>query len=129
MNVGLEKEGVAAIGQLLDCVDNPEPNRRYTIEFETPEFTALYEKTGQPIFATIEIAYVPDRRCVEQMSLKRYLGAFRNEKVYYEGAVNRMVDDLVAACDPVALTVTGRFSLRGGIATAITVHYGREEAL
>ena len=115
-----------ALDHLLKCVDNPEPGRRYEIAFNTAEFTALYARTGQPIFAAIDIVYVPDQRCIEQMSLKQYLGAFRNEKVYCEEAINRMVDDVVAACKPVSLAVTGRFSVRGGISTTVRVCYGSE---
>ena len=112
---------------MLECVDNPERDRAYTIEFETSEFTALYAVTGQPIFATVSISYVPRAMCVEQMSLKRYLGAFRDERVYYEGAVNKIVDDFVRACDPVALDVTGEFAVRGGIVTRVSVAYERED--
>ena len=112
---------------MLECVENPERDRAYTIEFETSEFTALYAVTGQPIFATVSISYVPRAMCVEQMSLKRYLGAFRDERVYYEGAVNKIVDDVVRACDPVALDVTGDFTVRGGIVTRVSVAYERED--
>ena len=109
---------------MLDCVENPEQNRAYQIEFETSEFTALYEKTGQPIFATVEVTYTPQKKCIEQMSFKQYLKSFRNKKVYYEGVINQMVDDLVAACDPVALRVVGHFTVRGGITTKVMVQHG-----
>ena len=112
---------------LLKCVDNPERGRVYTIDFETSEFTALYAVTGQPIFATVSISYVPGALCVEQMSLKRYLGSFRDEKVLYEGVVNKIVDDFVRACDPVTLDVTGDFTVRGGIETRVSVMYERED--
>ena len=112
---------------LLKCVDNPERERVYTIEFETSEFTALYAVTGQPIFAAISISYVPGEVCVEQMSLKRYLGSFRDEKVFYEGVINKIVDDFVAACDPLTLNVTGDFTVRGGIETRVCVMYEHEE--
>ena len=92
---------------LLKCVDNPERGRVYTIDFESSEFTALYAVTGQPIFAAISISYVPGEVCVEQMSLKQYLGSFRDEKVFYEGVVNKIVDDFVAACDPVIVRCDG----------------------
>lgn len=110
----------------IKCVENPERERDYTIDFETSEFTALYAVTGQPIFATISISYVPGEVCVEQMSLKRYLGSFRDEKVFYEGVVNKIVDDFVRACDPIALDVTGDFAVRGGIVTRVSVAYERE---
>lgn len=121
-----EGVGIVVGRDILVCVDNPETEREYTIEFETSEFTALYAVTEQPIFATVSISYVPGDRCLEQMSLKRYLSAFREEVVYYEGAINQMVDDLVGACDPTELKVVGDFTVRGGIVTRVTVGYMRE---
>lgn len=112
---------------VLEAFDNPERGRVYTIDFESSEFTALYAVTGQPIFATVSISYVPGEVCVEQMSLKRYLGSFRDEKVFYEGVVNKIVDDFVRACDPVTLNVTGDFAVRGGIETRVSVAYERED--
>lgn len=109
---------------MLECVENPEQARQYTIEFETSEFTALYEKTGQPIFATLEITYTPKEKCIEQMSLKQYLKSFRDKTVYYEGVINQIADDLLAACNPVQLSVVGHFTVRGGITTKVVVHCG-----
>ena len=114
--------------ELLACVDNPGPGRNYTIAFETSEFTALYAQNDQPVFAAIEIAYVPGERCVEQMSLKQYLQSFRDDAVHYEAVVNRIADDLVSVCDPVELSVVGRFTVRGGITTDVTVRHAREGA-
>jgi len=70
-------------------------------------------KTGQPDFGTIEIEYVADRRCIELKSLKFYLQGFRNVGVFYEDVVNRILDDLVAACSPRRMTVTGKFTRAG----------------
>jgi len=106
---------------MLEWVENPEKERRYQIEFETSEFTALYEKTEQPIFATIEISYTPGEKCIEQMSLKQYLKSFRDAKVYYEGVVNQIADAWIEACNPLQLKVTGHFTVRGGITTKIVV--------
>ncbi len=108
---------------MLDCMENPERGRAYQIEFETSEFTALYEKTGQPIFARLEIIYIPQKTCIEQMSLKHYLKSFRNQKVYYEGVINQILDALVVACAPLQLKVVGHFTVRGGITTTVTVDY------
>lgn len=109
---------------MLACVENPEQDRQYTIEFKTSEFTAFYEKTGQPIFATLEISYTPKEKCIEQMSLKQYLKSYRDEHVSYEGVINQIADDLCAACDPVQLCVVGYFTVRGGITTKIVVNVG-----
>lgn len=109
--------------EVLETFENPCPGRRYTIEFTCPEFTSLCPKTGQPDFGTIVIRYVPGPRCIELRSLKHYFWAFRNEGIFFEGVTNRILDDLVAACDPVEMTVTGKFNVRGGIGHEITAGY------
>ncbi len=105
----------------LETVENPQQGRPYTIEFVFPEFTAVYPVTKEPVFATITIRYAPGAKCIETVSLKRYLGSYRNEALPYEAAVNRILDDLVGACHPVNMVVVGEFTVRGGIATTVTV--------
>jgi len=108
----------------LETFPNPKPDRDYEIRFDCPEFTCLCPMTGQPDFATIEIAYVPDALCVELKSLKLYLWSYRDEGAFHEAVTNRICDDLVAAVAPRRVTVTGRFNVRGGIATTVTVTAG-----
>ena len=105
----------------LDTFANPRPGRDYQIAFECPEFTCLCPLTGQPDFATIAIDYVPDALCVELKSLKLYLWSFRDEGAFHEAVTNRICDDLVAAIQPRSITVVGKFMVRGGIATTVTV--------
>ena len=100
---------------------NPRPGRDYRITFECPEFTCLCPMTGQPDFATIVIEYVPDQLCVELKSLKLYLWSYRDEGAFHEAVTNRICDDLVAAIAPRQVTVTGKFWVRGGISTTVTV--------
>jgi 7-cyano-7-deazaguanine reductase len=80
-------------------------------------------KTGLPDFGTITIRYVPDATCLELKALKYYLLAFRNQGIFYEAATNRILDDLVAACQPRRMTVVGDFAARGGITAKVTVEY------
>src|SRR5262245_55809714 len=84
----------------LETFANPSPGRDYTIEIVCPEFTSVCPKTGQPDFGTITFTYAPAAACVELKSLKLYLQRFRNQGIYYEGVVNRLLDDFVAACAP-----------------------------
>ena len=107
----------------LETFDNPHPQRDYVIRHVAPEFTSLCPKTAQPDFATIEIDYVADRLCVELKSLKLYLQGYRNTGVYYEDLVNRILDDLVAAVKPRAMTVTGKFRPRGGMHSTVIAEY------
>ena len=104
----------------LETFPNPRPGRDYTIEIVCPEFTSLCPKTGQPDFGTITFSYVPDQQCVELKSLKLYLQRFRNQGIFYESVVNRLLDDFVKACRPRRCKVVGAFTPRGGITTTVT---------
>jgi 7-cyano-7-deazaguanine reductase len=108
-----------AAGQ-LETFPNPKPGRDYTIEIVCPEFTSVCPKTGQPDFGTITFLYTPDKECVELKSLKLYLQRYRNQGIFYEAAVNRLLDDFVSACKPRRCKVTGAFTPRGGITTTVT---------
>jgi 7-cyano-7-deazaguanine reductase len=104
----------------LATFPNPKPERDYEISFECPEFTCVCPMTGQPDFATLRIAYVPDRRCVELKSLKLYLWSFRNEGHFHEAVTNRILDDLVRVLRPRRMRVVGDFQVRGGIHSVVT---------
>ena len=80
-------------------------------------------KTGLPDFGTIRIRYVPAGACLELKALKYYLLGFRDQGIFYEAATNRILDDLVAACQPRRMTVVGDFTARGGITTSVTAEF------
>lgn len=107
----------------LETFRNPRPERDYDIAIDCPEFTSMCPKTGQPDFGTIRIRYVPDSQCIELKSLKHYLHGYRNRGIFYEAATNQILDDLVAACAPRYMSVTGDFTARGGITTSVTAEY------
>jgi len=107
----------------LETFPNPKPGRDYLIEHTSHEFTSVCPKTGQPDFATLRIRYVPDRLCVELKSLKYYLQAYRNQGIFFEAVINRILDDLVAAMKPRRLIVEGDFRVRGGISSVVTASY------
>jgi 7-cyano-7-deazaguanine reductase len=109
----------------LETFPNPSPERDYEISMECPEFTCVCPRTGQPDFATIRIRYVPAERCVELKSLKLYLWSFRDQGTFHEAVTNRILDDLVRALQPKALTVVGDFNVRGGIHTTVKAEYQR----
>ena len=103
----------------LDSFPNPEPNRRYDVQFTCPEWTALCPKSGFPDFGTITIKYEPKEKCVELKSLKLYINSYRDLRIFHEGAVNRILSDLVAAIEPWTMEVSGDFNVRGNIKTII----------
>ncbi len=108
---------------VLETFSNPRPERDYEIAIDCPEFTSVCPKTGLPDFGTIRITYVPDQACIELKALKYYLIEFRDKGIFYEDVTNQILDDLVDACHPRRMVVTGDFSVRGGIKTSVTVRY------
>ena len=120
--------------ELLETFANPYPGRDYEVRMECNEFTSLCPmggietdaqelkllEGGAPDFGTITITYVPDGKCLELKSLKLYLWSYRNDGIFYERAVNRILDDLAEACAPREITVVGDFNVRGGIKSVIT---------
>ncbi|MFV1996965.1 MAG: preQ(1) synthase [Acidiferrobacterales bacterium] len=107
----------------LETFDNPHPERDYTIEIESPEFTCLCPKTGQPDFATLFLDYIPDRKCVELKSLKLYFWSWRDEGAFHEAVTNKILQDLVAATDPRFMRLRAEFNVRGGIYTNVVVEH------
>src|SRR6516164_1087684 len=107
----------------LETFANQFPERDYVIEIVCPEFTSLCPKTGQPDFGTITFAYTPAKLCVELKSLKLYLERFRNQGIFYENVINRLLDDFVKAVQPRRLKVVGAFTPRGGITTTVTCEH------
>jgi 7-cyano-7-deazaguanine reductase len=79
--------------------------------------------TGLPDFGEIEVRYVPDALCLELKALKFYFLEYRQKGIFYEQVINQVLDDLVAACQPRRMTVTGEFSIRGGIRSVVTASH------
>ena len=115
------KSGIHADLPSIECW--PNQFRGYEITIAMPEFTSICPKTGLPDFGTVTIRYRPDKRCLELKSLKSYFLAYRNLGIFYENAVNRILLDIVKACEPLSVKVTGEFSTRGGMRSVIEAEY------
>jgi 7-cyano-7-deazaguanine reductase len=98
----------------------------YEIEIEIPEFTSVCPKTGLPDSGTLTLRYVPGKTCLELKSLKMYSLAYRNLGIFQENIVNRFVQDVVKACNPISVTVEGDFAPRGGLYSRITANWSRK---
>ena len=107
----------------LDTFAYEFPGSEIKINFEITEFTAICPFSDFPDFATIRIEYVPNERCIELKSLKLYLWSFRNDGIFYERVVNRILDDLAAKVKPKKLKVVGDFNVRGGLKSIISAEY------
>jgi 7-cyano-7-deazaguanine reductase len=121
-----EKEAKAGLKTKLPRIETfPNQFPDYEITIEIPEFTSVCPKTGLPDFGAVRIRYVPKSFCLELKSLKNYILAYRNLGIFYENAVNRILEDIVKSCRPVRATVTGEFNPRGGIKSIVEAHFPR----
>src|SRR5208282_2369374 len=94
----------------LTTFPNPSVARDYTIRMTLPEFTCLCPMTGQPDFATLELEYVPDQRCIELKSLKLYIWSFRDRGTFHEAVTNEILDHLAGTISPRFMRLTADFS-------------------
>lgn len=131
------KEGLTALGtktkyadnyapEVLETFENKHQDNDYWVRFNCPEFTTLCPITGQPDFAELRIAYIPDVRMVESKSLKLYLFSFRNHGDFHEDCVNIIMKDLIRLMNPKYIEVWGLFTPRGGISIYPFANYGRK---
>ncbi len=111
----------------LDTFKYDYVGREIWIDFEIPEFTAICPFSDFPDFATIKLKYVPNERCIELKSLKLYINAFREIKVFHEHVINIILEDFIKACDPVRVEIEGDFNVRGNIKTVVRASYSKNE--
>ena len=116
--------GVHADLPEIECWPN-QYQTGYEIEIEMPEFTSVCPKTGLPDHGTLILRYIPDKLCLELKSLKMYTLAYRNLGIFQENVVNRMLEDVVKAAQPLEATLIGDFMPRGGVHTKVVASYAR----
>ena len=120
---GLQENVKRLKSPAIDVWRNKYDDRDYEIKIDMPEFTCVCPKTGLPDFALIIIRYVPDKWCIELKSLKYYELFYRNLGIFHENVVNKMLNDLVKACEPRWMEITGEFNARGGIKTTVKAEH------
>ncbi len=112
----------------LDTFPYEYAGREITISFEMPEFTAICPFSDFPDFAVIRLSYVPGERCIELKSLKLYINSFREIKIFHEHVINVILEDFVAACDPLRVEIEGDFHVRGNIKTVVRAKYEKQRS-
>ena len=103
--------------------------KQYEIEIVIPEFTSICPRTGLPDFGAITIRYVPEKLCLELKSLKMYFLAYRELGIFNENVVNKVLEDVIKACQPKRAEVVGNFNARGGISINVTARYPKKKAV
>ncbi|MGB3532420.1 MAG: preQ(1) synthase [Microcoleaceae cyanobacterium] len=112
-------------GQLI-TFPNPRVGRRYEIQITLPEFTCKCPFSGYPDFATLYLSYIPNERVVELKAIKLYINRYRDQYISHEESINQILDDFVAACDPLEATLKGDFNPRGNVHTVVEVKHVRQ---
>ncbi|MDY6900478.1 MAG: preQ(1) synthase [Cyanobacteriota bacterium] len=102
---------------------NPRIGRRYNISITLPEFTCKCPFSGYPDFATIYVNYVPNEKVVELKAIKLYINSYRERYISHEESANQILDDIVAACDPLEITIKADFTPRGNVHTVVEVSH------
>ena len=102
------------------------PDQNAKVEIDTDEFTAVCPWTGLPDYGTLTISYVPHRNCIELKSLKYYLLSYRDVGIVQEHAANRVLNDLVACCQPKSMAIVLDYKVRGGLHTTVEVEYAED---
>jgi 7-cyano-7-deazaguanine reductase len=111
----------------IEVWENQYSDRDYVVDLTIPEFTCICPKTALPDFALIKVSYKPDQVCLELKSLKLHLVEYRNVGIFHEHLVNKLLDDLLRACQPRWMRVEVIMNPRGGIATTVTSEYTRKK--
>ena len=93
------------------------------VVIDTSEFTAVCPWTYLPDFGTLTVNYVPTGLCFELKSLKYYLMSYAGVSIVQEHAANHILNDLVAVCRPLRMTVKLEYNVRGGLHTCVIVRY------
>ena len=119
-------ERAIAEAQLI-CFDNPRPGRAYEVAIELPEFTCTCPFSGYPDFAVLRLLYQPGPRVLELKALKLYVNSYRDRSISHEEVANRILDDLVAACDPSWMELVADFNPRGNVHTVVRVSHGQRQ--
>ena len=111
----------------LLCFANPRPGRPFEISIKLPEFTCKCPFSGYPDFAVLGLLYQPGPRVLELKAIKLYVNRYRDRSISHEEVANRILDDLVEACDPVWMELTADFNPRGNVHTVVRVSHGTRQ--
>jgi 7-cyano-7-deazaguanine reductase len=105
----------------------PTPPNVARVTLKSAELTSICPITSQPDFSTVDIAFAPDKLCLESKSLKLYLWSYRNEGAFCEALASQIAQDVFDTLQPHWCTVTINQAVRGGIAIEAEATVSREQ--
>jgi 7-cyano-7-deazaguanine reductase len=123
--LGRETRGPIGAEQ-LDTAPWSHADADAVVEFSTNELTAICPITGQPDFYELKLSYRPGTRLLESKAMKLYLWGFRDRGIFAEDLAATLLEDLVAACEPVEMSVDLTQQVRGGLQIRTIVRHPTE---
>lgn len=102
------------------------PKKIIDVQLSSQEFSCVCPYSDLPDFAHLTIQYTPYKKLIELKSLKYYIYAFRNVKIYNEHVVNKVMEDLKKTLNPRKIEVTAEFSCRGGIKNKVVATFKKK---
>ena len=90
-------------------------------ELDAAILVSVKERPHQPRVDLQNIQVGVAKACVELKALKMYLLAYRSLGIFYENAVNKILEDIVEAIQPEWCVIRGEFTPRGGLNTTVEV--------
>lgn len=111
---------------ILQTIAYQYPKNEIVVQLSSEEFSCVCPYSDLPDFANLTISYTPSRKLIELKSLKYYIYAYRNVKIYNEHAVNKILQDLKKILKPRALEIIAEFSCRGGIKNKVTATFQKK---
>jgi 7-cyano-7-deazaguanine reductase len=96
------------------------------VQLSSQEFSCVCPYSDLPDFACLSIRYTPYKKLIELKSLKYYIYAFRNVKIYNEHLVNKIMEDLKKVLNPRKIEITAEFSCRGGITNKVVATFTKK---
>jgi 7-cyano-7-deazaguanine reductase len=123
-NPALGRDARGPVGaEGLDTVPWDHGGTDAVVEFTTDELTAVCPVTGQPDFYDLKLSYRPGESLLESKAMKLYLWGFRDSGIFVEDLAATLLKDLIAACEPVEMTVDLTQRVRGGLRIRTVVHH------
>jgi 7-cyano-7-deazaguanine reductase len=98
------------------------------VQIVAPEFTHFPPEGVFPHLARITIEYVPREMTLDADSVGEYCIGFRDERLTQEEAVQKICEELCAACQPMMMNVTSQYSMRNGLAASPQARYVHPDA-
>jgi len=114
---------IKKVAPLLSFEFQEQGEGEHWVSISSPEFTAICPFSNWPDFGSIEIQYVPNKKCLELKSFKIYINSYRDVKVFHETVTEIIFADFLEAVDPKKAKIVIDMNVRGNVKTICKKFY------